>query len=108
MIGICAQCGPDTEQHWQGAHNSGSEYEGDKFGGGFRVVAEDVVDLRFSGETERGLGDAQRDSGVAGDAQVEGLALIGDRGTERADDDGGGDWLLSCEELMGEMLVGLK
>lgn len=87
MICICAQCGPDSEQHGQGADDSSSKYERYNFRRRLGVIAENMVDLGRSGETERGFGDIERDSRVAGDVQVECLALIRARGAKGADDD---------------------
>lgn len=82
VIGICAQRRPDAEQNWQGGNNSRSEYNCYNLRGRLWVIAKDVADLRLSGKTEGGLGNAQRDIGVAGYVQVEDLALVRSRGAE--------------------------
>lgn len=51
------------------------------------------MDLLLGGVAEGLLGDGERDVGVAGDVEVENLSLVGARGAEGANDDGGGEWL---------------
>jgi hypothetical protein len=107
MIGVGAQRGPDAKQNRKRRDNRSREDERNDLRGRLRVGLEDVVDLRLGSVSEGRVGDGERHIGVAGDCEVENLALVRRRRAERADDDRGGDRFRRCEELVGEVLVRL-
>jgi hypothetical protein len=104
---VGAQGRPHNQKHWQRASYRGSKDNRDSLGGRLGIVTEDVVDLGFGGVAQRRLGNGERDVRIAGHGEVEDLALVGRRGTERSNDDGGGDRLRGSEELVGQVFLGL-
>lgn len=92
---------PQTEQNGEHGSNSSGEDECDDLGRRLGVFAEDVVDLGLGSVAQRRLGDGERYIGVAGDGQIEDLLLVGRGRAECSNDDRGGNWLRSSEELVG-------
>lgn len=82
VAGVCTECCPSTEQDGKCGSDRGSKHNGYDFRRRSRIRAEDVVNLRLSSVSQRGLGDRERDIGIASDLQVEHFALVGRGGTE--------------------------
>jgi hypothetical protein len=107
MASVRTQSCPYAEQYGQRSSDSSREHDRYELGRRFWIIAKDVADLGLGRVTDGRLGHAERDIGVAGNGEVEHLVLVGCGGAERSKDDGGDDWLLGCEELVGQVLVGL-
>jgi hypothetical protein len=105
---VRTQCSPEAKKDGKSGSNGRSEDNGYDLRGRLWIIAEDVVNLRFGCVTERCLGKGKRYVRVARYGKVKDLLLERCGRTECADDDGGGNWLRGCEELVGQILLCLQ
>jgi hypothetical protein len=105
---VGAQGRPHNQEHRERAGYCCGKDDRDGLRGRLGIVTEDVMNLGFGGVAQRRLGNGERDVRIAGHGEVEDLALVGFRGTERSNDDGGGDRFRGSEELVGQVFLGLS